>query len=229
MDSWHHGGRMKNKSYAVIGLGQFGMTLAKTLAEGDCDVLAIDDKEENIQEIAEIVTYAVKADVREPGILKTLGVQDVDVAIIAVSENMEASITATMQAKELGVPFVMAKALTSLQGRILSKIGADEVIYPEKDMGLRVAKNLMSNGFLDVFELSSDFSMVEFVIPKEWEGKSLKVLGIREKYKINIIGIKINDEVKVDLNPDEKLPAGCTMIAVGKNRDLDRSPAFKKN
>lgn len=219
---------MKGKSFAVIGLGQFGMTLAITLAEGDCDVLAIDDKEENIQEIAEKVTYAVKADVREPGVLKTLGVQDVDVAIIAVSENMEASITATMQAKDLGVPFVMAKAMTSLQGRILSKIGADEVIYPEKAMGLRVAKNLMSSGFLDVFELSSNFSMVEFLIPKEWEGKTLKSLGIREKYKINIIGIKINDEVKVDLNPDEMLPVGCTMIAVGKNRDLDETPAFKK-
>lgn len=219
---------MKGKSFAVIGLGQFGMTLAITLAEGDCDVLAIDDKEENIQEIAEKVTYAVKADVREPGVLKTLGVQDVDVAIIAVSENMEASITATMQAKDLGVPFVMAKAMTSLQGRILSKIGADEVIYPEKAMGLRVAKNLMSSGFLDVFELSSNFSMVEFLIPKEWEGKTLKSLGIREKYKINIIGIKINDEVKVDLNPDEMLPVGCTMIAVGSNRDLDETPAFKK-
>lgn len=219
---------MKGKSFAVIGLGQFGMTLAITLAEGDCDVLAIDDKEENIQEIAEKVTYAVKADVREPGVLKTLGVQDVDVAIIAVSENMEASITATMQSKDLGVPFVMAKAMTSLQGRILSKIGADEVIYPEKAMGLRVAKNLMSSGFLDVFELSSNFSMVEFLIPKEWEGKTLKSLGIREKYKINIIGIKINDEVKVDLNPDEMLPVGCTMIAVGKNRDLDETPAFRK-
>ena len=109
---------MKEKSYAVIGLGQFGMTLALTLAEANCDVLAIDDTEENIQDIAEKVTYAVKADVREPGVLKSLGVQNVDVAVIAVAENMEASITATMQAKELGVPYVMAKALNTLHGRI---------------------------------------------------------------------------------------------------------------
>ena len=121
---------MKDKSFAGIGLGQFGMTLAQTLAESNCDVLAIDDKEENIQEVADKVTYAVKADVREPGVLKSLGVQDVDVAVIAVAENMEASIIATMQAKELGVPFVLAKAMNSLHGRILSKIGADEVIYP---------------------------------------------------------------------------------------------------
>lgn len=138
---------MKDKSFAVIGLGQFGMTLAVTLAEADCDVLAIDEKEELIQEIAEKVTYAVKADVREPGILKSLGVQNVDVAIIAISENLEASITATMQAKDLGVPFVMAKAINALHGRILDKIGADEVIYPEQSMGLRVARNLLSSGF----------------------------------------------------------------------------------
>ena len=116
---------MRDKSFAVIGLGQFGKTLAETLAEANCDVLAVDFKEENIQEIEEKVTYAVRADVREPGILKSLGVQNVDVAVIAVSENMEASITATMQAKELGVPFVMAKAISGLHGRILRKIGAD--------------------------------------------------------------------------------------------------------
>ena len=109
---------MKNKSYAVIGLGQFGMTVALTLAEANCDVLAIDDKDDNVQDIAEKVSYAVKADVRDPGILESLGVQNVDVAVIAVAENMEASITATMQVKELGVPFVMAKAMNSLHGRV---------------------------------------------------------------------------------------------------------------
>lgn len=213
---------MKEKSFAVIGLGQFGMTLAVTLAEADCDVLAIDEKDELIQEIAEKVTYAVKADVREPGILESLGVQNVDVAIIAISENLEASITATMQAKDLGVPFVMAKAINALHGRILDKIGADEVIYPEQSMGLRVARNLLSSGFLDIFELSPDFSMAEFRIPAGWEGKSLSALGVREKYKINIVGVKADEEVNVNLNPEEPLPADCTLIAVGKNRDLNR-------
>ena len=122
---------MKERSYAAIGLGQFGMTVALTLAEANGDVLAIDENDDNVQDIAEKVTYAVKADVREPGILQSLGVQNVDVAVIAVAENMEASITATMQVKELGVPFVMAKAMTSLHGRILEKIGADKVTDPE--------------------------------------------------------------------------------------------------
>lgn len=212
---------MKRKSFAVIGLGQFGMSLAETLAEFDCDVLAIDDKEENVQEVADKVTYAVKADVREQGVLKSLGVQNVDVAVVAVAENMEASIMATMQAKELGVPFVLAKAMNDLHGRILSKIGADEVICPEQSMGLRVARNLMSDGFVDMFELSREFSMAEFRIPSGWVGKSLLQLRIREKYHINIIAVKKGENVDVNLKPEEILEEGCTLVAVGKNDDLN--------
>ena len=219
---------MKNKSFAVIGLGQFGMTLAVTLAESDCDVLAIDDKEENIEEICEKVTYAVKADVREPGILKALGVQNVDVAIIAVAENLEASISATMQAKDLGVPLVVAKSMNSLHGRILDKIGADKIIYPEQAMGLRVARNLLSGGYLDVFELSAEFSMAEFSIPESWVGKSLIDLNVRERFHINIIGIKQGENVTVDLKPSEPLPDRCSIIAIGKNKDLNAEPAFMK-
>ena len=185
-------------------------------------MLAIDDKDENIQEIAEKVTYAVRADVREPGILKSLGVQNVDVAIIAVAENMEASITATMQAKELGVPLVLAKAVNSLHGRILEKIGADQVIYPERSMGLRVARNLTSGGFEDIFELSAEFSMAEFRIPAEWIGKSLAELRTREKHQINIVAVKHGNTVNVNLNPTKKLEAGCILVAVGKNEDLNK-------
>lgn len=214
---------MKEKSYAVIGLGLFGMAVATTLAEANCDVLAIDDNEENVQDIAQKVTYAVKADVREPGILKTLGLQNVDVAVIAVAENMEASIVATMQAKELGVPFVMAKAMNELHGRILEKIGADKVISPEKSMGVRVARNLLSSGFVDMFELSSEFSMAEFRIPKEWIGRTLRELKIREKYNINLIAVKQGENVNVNFGPEESLPSGCTLIAVGKNCDLNRA------
>ena len=186
---------MSGKSFAVIGLGQFGMTLAKELANADYDVLAIDDKDENIQEIADTVTYAVRADVREPGILKSLGVQNVDVAIIAVAENMEASITATMQVKDLGVPLVLAKAMNSLHGRILEKIGADQVIYPERSMGIRVARNFTASGFEDVFELSTEFSMAEFRIPDEWVGKSLSEIRLREQHHINLVAVKHGDSV----------------------------------
>ena len=213
---------MKEKSYAVIGLGQFGMSVAETLAESDCDVLAIDAREENIQEIADKVTYAVRADVREPEVLRTLGVQNVDVAVIAVAENMEASIMATMQAKELGVPYVLAKAMNALHGKILEKIGADRVIYPEQSMGLRVARNLMSGGFLDVFELSTEFSMAEFPVPTEWIGKSLQELQLRECHDINIIAIKVGDDVEINLDPVKPLEADWHLMAIGKNKVLER-------
>lgn len=213
---------MKEKSYAVIGLGQFGMSVAETLAESDCDVLAIDAREESIQEIADKVTYAVRADVREPEVLRTLGVQNVDVAVIAVAENMEASIMATMQAKELGVPYVMAKAMNALHGKILEKIGADRVIYPEQSMGLRVARNLMSGGFLDVFELSTEFSMAEFSVPAEWVGKSLQELQLRESHDINIIAIKVGDDVEINLDPVKPLEADWHLMAIGKNKVLER-------
>ena len=211
---------MKEKSYAVIGLGQFGMSVAETLAESDCDVLAIDAREENIQEIADKVTYAVRADVREPEVLRALGVQNV--AVIAVAENMEASIMATMQAKELGVPYVLAKAMNALHGKILEKIGADRVIYPEQSMGLRVARNLMSGGFLDVFELSTEFSMAEFPVPTEWIGKSLQELQLRESHDINIIAIKVGDDVEINLDPMKPLEADWHLMAIGKNKVLER-------
>ena len=213
---------MKEKSYAVIGLGQFGMSVAETLAESDCDVLALDAREENIQEIADKVTYAVRADVREPEVLRALGVQNVDVAVIAVAENMEASIMATMQAKELGVPYVLAKAMNALHGKILEKIGADRVIYPEQSMGLRVARNLMSGGFLDVFELSTEFSMAEFPVPTEWIGKSLQELQLRESHDINIIAIKVGDDVEINLDPVKPLEADWHLMAIGKNKVLER-------
>lgn len=213
---------MSYKSFAVIGLGHFGMALAEALAESNCDVLAIDEREENIQEIAEKVTYAVRADVREPGILKALGVQNVDVAVIAVAENMEASIVATMQAKELGVPFVLAKALNPLHGRILSKIGADQVIYPEHSMGLRVARNLMSSGLVDVIELSKEFSMAEFHTPEAWVGKSLSQLKIREKHHVNIIAVKRGETVDVNMDPQKPMEEDDLLIAIGKNDDLNR-------
>ena len=197
------------------------MSVAETLAESDCDVLAIDAREENIQEIADKVTYAVRADVREPEVLRSLGVQNVDVAVIAVAENMEASIMATMQAKELGVPYVLAKAINALHGKILEKIGADRVIYPEQSMGLRVARNLMSGGFLDVFELSTEFSMAEFPVPGDWVGKSLQELQLRESHDINIIAIKVGDDVEINLDPVKPLEADWHLMAIGKNKVLE--------
>ena len=121
------------------------------------------------------------------------------------------------------MPFVVAKSMNSLHGRILDKIGADKIIYPEQSMGLRVARNLMSGGYLDVFELSAEFSMAEFSMPVSWSGKNLVDLNVRERFHINIIGIKQGENVTVDLDPSEPLPDNCSIIAIGKNKDLNAS------
>ena len=121
------------------------------------------------------------------------------------------------------MPFVVAKSMNSLHGRILDKIGADKIIYPEQSMGLRVARNLMSGGYLDVFELSAEFSMAEFSMPVSWIGKNLVDLNVRERFHINIIGIKLGENVTVDLDPSEPLPDNCSIIAIGKNKDLNAS------
>ena len=219
---------MNHKVYAVIGLGQFGMTVACTLAQAGCEVMAVDNDDEKIQDIAEKVTYAVRADVSEPGVLKSLGVGNADVAIIAVSENLEASITATMQVVELGVPYVIAKAAGDLQGRILKKIGATQVIFPEHAMGYRVARNILTTGLVDAFELSPNFSVAQFIIPEEWVGKTLKEVRVREKYHINIIGIRKKEDIDVNVHPEKPLEKGCCLVAVGRNSDLNARPFLRK-
>ena len=146
-------------------------------------------------------------------------VRGMDIVIVTTAKTNEEAYDLL---KELGVPFVMAKAMNSLHGRILEKIGADKVIYPEHSMGIRVARNLLSSGFVDMFELSSDFSMAEFKIPREWIGKTLRELKVREKYNINLIGLKHGDKMNMNVAPDEVFPADCTVVAAGANSDLNK-------
>lgn len=208
------------KSYAVIGLGRFGQSVARALADANQEVLAVDICEERVKEIADDVTYALQADVTESGVLESLGLRDMDVVIVSIAEHMEASILATICAKDAGVPHVVVKAMNEIHGEILTRVGADEIVFPERAMGLRVAKNLMSGGFSDMFELSPTFSMVEFSIPAKWVGKSLMELRLREVWKVNVVGLREGKEVNVNLDPREALPGGCSLIVVGNNEDL---------
>lgn len=142
----------------------------------------------------------------EPEAMQALGGKNLDGAVVAVSESLEASIMATMLCKEMGVPYVLAKAKDHLQGTILEKIGADAIVYPEHEMGSRVAKNLVATTFFDWIELSSEYSMAETAVPAKWVGKSLSELGIREKYGLNVVGIIKEGKVNVTFNPQEALP-----------------------
>lgn len=210
------------KQFAVFGLGSFGWSVALTLESLGCDVLVVDKSYEKIQEISDQVSYAMKADVSDPEAMQALGGRNLDGAVVAVSESLEASIMATMLSKEMGIPYVLAKAQDRLQGTILEKVGADSVVYPEREMGSRVAKNLVSGTFSDWIELSSEYSMAETVIPAKWAGRSLSELKIREKYGINVVGIIQDEKVNVMFDPQEPLPVDGILIVIGANSVLEK-------
>ena len=210
----------KNKSYAVIGLGRFGSAVAKELAKGGADVLAIDINEENVSNIAEYVTHAVKADVTEADVMKTLGIGNMDTVIVAVGRSMEASILATITAKELGVSYVIAKAQDEMHTKILAKVGADRVIIPEKESGIRIARTLINGNCLDFIELSDHVSMVEIPVRQEWIGKNLRELDLRRVYKVNVIAYEAKGkELIVNIPPELPLEQGTIWIT-GKIQDV---------
>ena len=209
------------KQYAVLGLGSFGMSVALTLEKMGGEVMVMDSSYEKVQEVADLVSYAVQADAADPDALQVLGTRNLDVVVVAIGENLEASIMAVMVAREMGIPYILAKAKDKLQARILKKIGADTVVLPEHDTGVRVAKNLMNVTFMDWIELSSDFSMVETKVPSGWIGKSLTELRVRENYDINVVGMIENDRIFVSVDPNEPLPSDAVMILIGANRNLE--------
>ena len=210
------------KQFAVFGLGSFGWSVALTLESLGCDVLVVDKSYEKIQEIADQVSYAMRADVADPEAMQALGGRNLDGAVVAISESLEASIMATMLSKEMGIPYVLAKAQDNLQGTILQKVGADSVVYPEREMGSRVAKNLVSNTFSDWIELSSEYSMAESKVPEKWVGRSLSELKVREKYGINVVGIIQNEQVNVTFDPHAPLPEDGILIIIGATSVLER-------
>ena len=210
------------KQFAVFGLGSFGWSVALTLESLGCDVLVVDKSYEKIQEIADQVSYAMRADVADPEAMQALGGRNLDGAVVAISESLEASIMATMLSKEMGIPYVLAKAQDNLQGTILEKVGADSVVYPEREMGSRVAKNLVSNTFSDWTELSSEYSMAESKVPEKWAGRSLSELKVREKYGINVVGIIQHEQVNVTFDPHAPLPEDGILIIIGATSVLEK-------
>lgn len=211
---------MRKKEYGVFGLGKFGMAVAVALAESGNSVIAVDMYPDRVDAAAETVTCAVVADVTEPDVLDNLGISNLDCVIIGVSTNMQASIMATILTKEKGVRFVVAKAENEIHKHILEKVGADKIVFPEAEMGTRLARNLMGGEFVDLVELSKEFSMVEMPVPEAWIGKSLRELDVRGSYGLNIIGVKRGDNLKVNLNPENPMEKEMTLVIVGKNVDL---------
>lgn len=218
---------MKRKEFLVAGLGRFGVSVAITLKKSGCQVLAVDKEEEKIEDILGFVTHAVTADVTDPDQLKDLGVKNYDGAIIAIGSELETSILATILIKEMGIPFVLAKASSDVQARILKKVGADKIIFPEKEMGVRVATNLTMGNFFDAIELSATYSMMEVDPLPEWENRRLQELNLRAKHGLNVIGIRHGEELEISPGPDSKIGHNDIMIVIGKN-DILNSLVVKK-
>ncbi|MCL5058000.1 MAG: TrkA family potassium uptake protein [Actinobacteria bacterium] len=209
------------KQLAVIGLGRFGMSLIEELAQMGHEVLAIDYDEQKVNTVADTVTHAVQADAMDEQVLKALGIRNFDTVVVSIGENIQSSILTTILLKEIGVAKVVAKARNHLHGKVLEKIGAS-VIFPERDMGRRLAHILVSEGILDQIYLSRDHSIMEIKAPGRFVGKNLVEIDVRRKFKVTILAIKRGEEIVVSPRAEEIIAEGDILVAIGKNHDLQK-------
>lgn len=212
---------MKNrKQFAVIGMGRFGSSVAKTLFNLGYEVLAVDSNENRAQEVVSMVTHAVTADSTDEEALRALGISNFDVVVVAIGLDIQSSILTTLILKDLGVPMLIVKAQNDLHGKVLKKIGADKVIFPERDMGLRVAHHMISPNILDYIELSEDHSIVEIQILPSMVGKNLRQLDIRAKTRCNVMAIKTGHHMNIAPHATDTIKENDILVVVGKNDDL---------
>lgn len=209
------------KSYLVIGLGRFGQTLARQLCSLGAEVLAMDVSQELVQQVAEDVTHAVVGDAQDKEVLRALGVREFDCAIIAIGSDLAASVLATMNLKELEVPYIICKAHDETHRRVLEKLGVDRVVIPEQENAARLARSLNSHNVLDYIELSEDYGILEIPAPKSWVGKSLKELNIRAKLGVNIIAVESGKTTNVSPSADYRILEGDIMVVLGDNYSLE--------
>lgn len=211
---------MINKSYAVLGLGRYGSAVARELSKSGAEVLAVDIDEKVVNAVASELPICKCANITDPEVIKQLGISNIDVVVIAMASNLEATVMAITLCKEAGVKTVIAKCAEEMHGKIFKRVGADKVVFPENESGNRLAKNLLSSGFVDMMELSSDVSIVELEIKKEWIGKSLIELNVRKKYGINIVAIRKGNTVQVNIDPEAPLENDMKLIVIANTAKL---------
>lgn len=211
---------MKKRQFIILGLGRFGNSVIDVLIEHGYEVLAVDKKKEVVQSITKKVTHVIQADLREKETLDSLGFNNFDVAVVSIGKDMEASMMAVMKAKEEGVKYVIAKAETVIQKRILEKVGADRVVLPDKEMGTRVATNLITTNVLDFITLSEEFSIAEVAPLEKWIGETLITSDIRSDYGLNIVALKRNGEILVSPDPHTEILNTDILVVIGTNKNL---------
>ncbi|WP_139491625.1 potassium channel family protein [Brevibacillus dissolubilis] len=209
-----------SKQFAIIGMGRFGSSVARTLYEMDYEVMGIDEDEEMINDNIQYVTHAVAADSTDERAMREIGIRNFDVVVVAIGADIQASILTTLILKEMGVKKIVAKAQNERHGQVLYKCGADRVVFPERDMGIRVAHNLISANVLDFIELAEDYSVAEVVVSSKMVGESLRQLDVRARYGVNVIAIKSGNSFNISPGPDEVIKPNDVLVVIGHNRDL---------
>ena len=211
-----------NNSYAVLGLGRYGYAVAKELVESGAEVLVVDSNEELINDVVSEFPLCKCADITDADAIEQLGISNIDTVIIAVASHLETSVMATTLCKDLGVKTVITKCANEMQCRILSKVGADKVVLPEYESGVRLAKNLLSSGFVDILELTSNASLVEINVKTDWVGKNLIELNLRKKYSINVVAIQQGNDVSTVIDPNKPLEASMKLIVIANRNMLEK-------
>ena len=210
------------KTYAVFGLGRYGRAVAKELVENGMEVIAIDTNQKIVNDAAAYLPVCKCADVTDAEVVSRLGIGNIDTVIVCMASNLEASVMAVTLCKEAGVKTVIAKCANEMHQKILLRVGADQVVFPEHESGVRLAKNLLSSGFIDMISLSKDVSMVEIDVKNEWLGKNLIELNLRKKYGLNIVAIKKGETVNVNVNPEQALDKETTLIVIANTAKLGK-------
>ena len=210
------------KTYAVFGLGRYGIAVAKELVENGMEVIAVDADERIVNDASAFLPVCRCADVTDAEVISRLGISNIDTVIVCMANNLEASVMTVTLCKEAGVRTVIAKCGNEMQQRILLRVGADKVVFPENESGIRLAKNLLSSGFIDMISLSEDVSVVEIDVKSEWCGKNLIELNLRKKYGFNIVAIKKGETVDINIDPEQVLDAQYTLIVIANTAKLGK-------
>lgn len=212
---------MKRKQFMIIGLGQFGKSLVSTLHNSNVDLLVIDRDITKLEEISDQASQAVCADASKQEVLEQFDIESFDGAIVTIGHDMEFSVKTVMHLNEMGMPFIMAKATSDFEGRILTKVGADKIIFPDREVGIRLGKEIVSGNYYDALDISETYSITDIVLPNKWVNKSIIELNLRKSYGINVVGIRRQEDVIINPTPNFVFKDEDILIALGSNKDID--------
>lgn len=210
------------KQFVVFGIGRFGASLCKTLCDVGHEVLAVDGREDAISDIAPFVTQAIQMDATDEDALKKIGLRNFDAAVVSIGDNVRDSILVSLLCKEAGIKYVISKATDELHAKVLRKVGVDRVVFPERDMGVRVAKSLISPNVLDLIDLTDEYSIESIRVPSSWKEKTVRELDVRRKYSITVLLLQRGDEVIIEHLGDVKLQPTDVLMLLGNKRDIEK-------